>query len=42
MSALDWGVLFGVLALFVGYGVWRGRGQVANTRCRAGTTRTRR
>ncbi|MBI5169689.1 MAG: sodium:solute symporter [Candidatus Eisenbacteria bacterium] len=27
MSALDWVVLLGALATFVGYGVWRGRGQ---------------
>ena len=26
MSAPDWTVLFGALALFVGYGLWRGRG----------------
>ena len=26
MSALDWAVLFGTLACFVAYGVWRGRG----------------
>ena len=27
LSPLDWVVLFGALALFVGYGVWRGRGE---------------
>ncbi len=27
VSALDWVVLFGTLALFVAYGVWRGRGE---------------
>ena len=27
MSSLDWGVLFTALAFFVGYGVWRGRGE---------------
>ncbi|MBI5711593.1 MAG: sodium:solute symporter [Candidatus Eisenbacteria bacterium] len=27
MSALDWTVLFGALACFVAYGVWRGRGE---------------
>ena len=27
MSALDWKVLFGALAFFVAYGVWRGRGE---------------
>ncbi len=26
MSALDWGVLFATLAVFVAYGTWRGRG----------------
>ncbi|MGH7743140.1 MAG: sodium:solute symporter family transporter, partial [Candidatus Eiseniibacteriota bacterium] len=26
MSALDWWVLFGALAVFVAYGTWRGRG----------------
>ena len=26
MSALDWWVLFGALAVFVAYGAWRGRG----------------
>jgi Na+/proline symporter len=27
LSVLDWVVLFGTLALFVAYGVWRGRGE---------------
>ncbi|NOT32791.1 MAG: sodium:solute symporter, partial [Candidatus Eisenbacteria bacterium] len=27
MSTVDWVVLFGTLAFFVGYGVWRGRGE---------------
>jgi len=27
VSALDWGVLFAALAFFVGWGVWRGRGE---------------
>ena len=27
MSGLDWTVLFGALAFFVAYGVWRGRGE---------------
>ena len=27
MSSLDWGVLFTALTFFVGYGVWKGRGE---------------
>jgi Na+/proline symporter len=27
MSPLDWVVLFGALAFFVGYGIWRSRGE---------------